>query len=614
MSFRRATIRGFGLPVQSSQTTRRPQAVTAAGLALLGLVGCSIVDGLGDFGKDVFDAEPTYLDTPGERIAEGEFRQLSLDISNIKGARFLTLRGQGKDSRLVTVPLEGGQGCEAPEVTGYFILYGMPQGSERLMTFYDPDGDGHGRLQFLDSYCKRVGGAFEDSEPYLYSTAHETGGTSASVLFQSGSALLRVSPSDGQATVLGDPISHFTVGESSFVLVENGVLVVYDSTARQELFRDGKAVTEVLVDRRSASPSEPSDYSTVFYVDQGQLKLLTTGESRLISPPEDKNLCELKLVGDWLFYLSPCAKRELWAQQLTHQVPVSLVGSPQHVDSGVTRGLIVLDSPLSSTDKRILYEKPDPKGKPALYAARNGAAGKLLYTGFAGLHQAFFLYAYALVEADEQQGKLVDVRADFERTLQERVARQYSGRVPGVSSGFSFAAQLELVNFDGTYGDLWDPSWTTSDPWVARHVTGKVVPRSPELVTMPTRVHPEPERYLWSRAVLHDMKGTQGSLRLSIPAAVHPEAAADATAIDVSSRAAPGRYRFFTDAPLLAWFEDVNATTKAGRLVVHHVFDGWQQVVAPEVTEVTEVAWGWWGLAYVVPSGKAQGLWTARLK
>ena len=91
-------------------------------VALYCITGCNIEGSVSGLADSLLDPEPSTIEGPGRRIAQGSYSDLELDASLSVGARLLALRHDRGESELAIVPFEGGEACHAGPATRFMRL------------------------------------------------------------------------------------------------------------------------------------------------------------------------------------------------------------------------------------------------------------------------------------------------------------------------------------------------------------------------------------------------------------------------------------------------------------------------------------------------------------
>src|SRR5690242_18289629 len=99
---------------------RPSRVLTVASLCFS--VGCNIEGSVSGLADSLLDPEPSTIEGPGRRIAEGSYSDLELDASLSVGARLLALRHDGDESELAIIPFEGGEACQVGPATRFMRL------------------------------------------------------------------------------------------------------------------------------------------------------------------------------------------------------------------------------------------------------------------------------------------------------------------------------------------------------------------------------------------------------------------------------------------------------------------------------------------------------------
>src|SRR6187431_2190949 len=100
----------------------RPLGAVLGVASLWCSVGCNIEGSVSGLADSLLDPEPSTIEGPGRRIAQGSYSDLELDASLSVGARLLALRHDKDESELAIIPFEGGEACHVGPATRFMRL------------------------------------------------------------------------------------------------------------------------------------------------------------------------------------------------------------------------------------------------------------------------------------------------------------------------------------------------------------------------------------------------------------------------------------------------------------------------------------------------------------
>jgi len=559
-----------------------PRWVVAAGALVL--AGCNLGQGFADFGKDVFEPDPVFIDGSGHRIAEGEFAGMLLDPWGEAGSVIVAFRHEDDGPHLRMQPFEGGPGCDVGPAQRCIVFNKLDDKEQLIAYVVAPDANGRGTLKFTNHQCETVSGSIDNA--LLPSDLFDS---PPGYLVDAGGQLLIVSPWDDQISVLAADLRSWSgVGTegSPIWFVDGGQFVLLDAS-HLEVVRTGTDVTQVV---GSADPQADE----IYLIDGGNLVVYrrSTGDTQVIA----EDACQVTRGADYVTYLSPCAERRLIAQDLATHVT-------EQLDVGVGRSLNaqrVRPADDTSVGVGMLYTKPSvdspgfedlwlkrPDEDPRLWEHRLGR----LVAGTAGTNPTLL----AIVDSDGQTGRLVRADADSETTLHDSVAVDYP--IDQASS------PIALVDFDGTAGNL-----TRIDGPDDTTVLASNVPLASEVVSPATDYLEgaiDSPQYLSERALVYNVDSWVGTLGIA------PEGE---PFVDLAEGVPLRYFRFFRRMAAIGYLDQWDAETGTGRLSVHQTDLGATSHVSDHVLEFAELLWPYEGVLYTVRDGDRTGVWVARAK
>jgi hypothetical protein len=219
-----------------SSSGRRP--AFSASLALVGATGCDIVQGLGDAGKAIFPDRPTYLNTPGTRLAAGSYS--TLDFSGVWlghhtiGFKLLARSVDPGDDSLAVIGFTDGRVCKVEHV-GAYRSSSLAGAGEVMLSYLDGAGP-RGTLRFADPECQPLPAVVPDA---ALSSAVMADGRR---LVVSGEDLVLVDAAAGVIEPFEPAVERImTRANGPFLIQAGGHLSVYDDDWNL-LHRHGKGV------------------------------------------------------------------------------------------------------------------------------------------------------------------------------------------------------------------------------------------------------------------------------------------------------------------------------------------------------------------------------------
>lgn len=565
----------------SSLTLKVAGASCGVVLCLL-LTGCSIGDGIANFGNNIANPPLVAIGGPGVRIATGHYSSPLVDPWAEEGPAIVAFEYLDDGPHLAMRPLDGTAGCDTGLAYSSVVRDKLVNLTQLIAYLGPPITDGRGPVHFVDHSCKEYGAPVQNANlpELLYSDP-------PGYLVDAGTELLVVDPWNGTSTVLAGNLTwwaKWSLADSSIAVIDGGHFKIFN--AQQQVSCDlGTAVTEMAL---------LSGQSGAFaLVDGGTLR---TYRSLADTAPVDIATDACKPVSDsggCLFYFSPCAARQLQCYRADR-------GQSTPIDSGVN-ALISSRTNSGTTDFSVLYTKPNLQSNGFdLWLYTPGASPAMMVAQF------YRLYAWsappaleiiALVNADVDKGQAIRHTSAGDVVLADSVSVQFS--------------QGLLANFDvvGSIGDLNTPLQLgqTSQFVVAG------VPFVPRMSTIVASKNANTVQY--GNALISAAKGAVGNLTLvRYPTATSPGPALPRT---VASNVPVGSYEFFEGMNALAYIENwknVPGVGGTGSLVVHELELDARSNVSNDVREFQEVLWPFEGVMYIVPSGDQAGIWVARAK
>lgn len=551
------------------------------------LWGCNIGEGFADFGTDVFEPEPVFVDGPGHRIAKGRFSGMLLDPWGEEGAVIVAFRHEDDGPHLRMQPFAGGKSCDVGRAQRCIVFNKLDDRPQLVAYLESVDAQGRGILNFTHHDCETAFGGIENAQ--IPSELFES---PPGYLVDVGNQLLEIDPWDQKIRVLAEDLwrwSGVPTEERPLWVIDKGELVMLDSE-REPLWRVGSAVTETVQLPTLDSPE-------MMLVDAGNLVKYASHADEPITVAE--GVCQVALRGGFVTYVSPCGTRRMVAQDLqtgTTEVVEEQMGRVLQMQRSATPapGLLGID---------VLYTKPsvDSPGFDDVWVGHTGQAPTLVahrLGQFLSGTPSTPPTLLAVVDSDGVVGRLVRIGAAGEVTLAEGVAVGYAIQ--------QSPALIAMINSDGIKGDLVriDEGKTTSMTVLARGLPMETVPDVPSTEYLDGSIT-DPE-YLKLTATVYDVEGRIGTLGL----APGPGLPFEPLATGVPQ----GRFGFFRRMSAIGYLSDWDLEFGGGTLALYQTHLQATSVVAKGVAEFTELLWPYEGVLYTVPSGDNEGIWVARAK
>lgn len=216
---------------------------TGLGLLLFPLVGCDLAEGLGDVGDSLTSPDAALLDSPGRKLAAGQYHRLLIDGSLDDGGHVIALRTIDEGTEAAIIPYLEGDGCTITPATAF----------ERLSSRVDvdlpgvisvqrnTDSTGRGTIDFVDFDCKTVIESIPDASlPQIAFPAASPEGLLALTL---QGDLYQVNAVHQRLDSIANEVTIARTDTDRLWTIENGELVLRDVEYR-ELERFGTGVTE----------------------------------------------------------------------------------------------------------------------------------------------------------------------------------------------------------------------------------------------------------------------------------------------------------------------------------------------------------------------------------
>src|SRR5688572_19332725 len=186
--------------------------------------GCNIEGSVSGLADSLLDPDPSTIEGPGRRIAQGSYSDLELDASLSVGARLLALRHDREDSELAIIPFEGGDACHVGPATRFMRLASQVDVHlTPIVGYLGERTNGQGTLHFVDFDCQEVMDPIEQVglPQVLYPRGNATG-----LLTLSGSGMVYfIDVTKPEVRVVAENVRSGRVGNSHLWLIEEGTLL-----------------------------------------------------------------------------------------------------------------------------------------------------------------------------------------------------------------------------------------------------------------------------------------------------------------------------------------------------------------------------------------------------
>lgn len=544
-----------------------------AAAGLLTLAGCHNIDFSGL--SDLVDVDPTYLNLPGRRIAEGQFESVSVDGTDSGGAFVVGFDVALATPGLAIFPFGGGPGCRTGPANSYLSSYFSTRSELPLyFPFIEQPSGSARRLHLTGSECQEPIAPIENTGfPLIPPSLGDPPGYLA---LTGGSDLLFLEPWVPKQTTIATDAHGTQILPDKIWSIEGGNLVAR-THAFDVLARFGTNVTEFATTTETVARTAFVDGGALFVVTD-DFKTVTQ-----IEPDACKVGFPSGFRGRGLSYYAPCASERL-----------VLYGSPLLSDPGP--GQSDQKFPLSdsatgnpqiafSGDQGFVFFVSNSDPNATNGTLWGGAIGSTLESIAAG------------PQLDGRRAPIIQLEGTSWRMLVEVTARV--GRLiqwnPGATPNTiaeSVAEEddpLAIVNYDGKVGDL-----AILDSVGISAIVAKGVPRG--------GIDVEPRGI----AAITEFDGTSGTL-LASPA---DASRFDAVAPQVSLKG----FGVIQSLAAVAYLHDYDPRSRSGMLGVRVIESGDTFDTGVRASEWVEVGWPQPGLLYVVPNGNHQGIWFAALK
>lgn len=570
------------------------RAVRFTGRSLVGLTAltaaCNIESGVGDLASSLLDPDPSTIEGPGRRVAQGSYSDLELDASLSVGARLLALRHDREESELAIIPFEGGEACHVAPADRFMRLASQVDVNlTPIVGYLTAHDDGRTDLHFVDFDCREVMPPVEQVglPQVLYPRADATG-----LLALSDSGIVYfIDVTKPEVRVVADNVRSGRVGNSHLWLVENGVL-----NARDDNFEVAASYgTDVREFALFSGLSDPS-VTDAAYIEDSTLYLASGTSGKVLELAEDAcNITDIGHSGAFAFY-SPCESRRLaiaYRRQLAglepNEVRVAHLSDgaidPRQIDlfwgDAYAAALFLVSDDSRATSGALLFqvfdaETGDPEEATEVETSAHIDTGGIVLVDYAD--GVGMLTAPRIENDDDGRPKFIKLEP-----LAEDVAQ-----LPGVTVSSSVGV---LGNFDASAqtGDLLlfsnnleaDPETLARNVPVQRHARDTARQRS---------------------AFVADFDGATGTAYLLD--------AKKATAL--GDHVLPNSLQFIELPESVAYLAN---TSKRERELTLYILQNKLEVrINQHVNEYHGLPWPSPGVLYSVDQGSQQGIWFARAK
>jgi hypothetical protein len=534
-------------------------------LAPLVGAGCDIVQGFQNAGDSLFPPQKTYLEAPGFRLTEGNFRNLNVGVGD---ELYLFARDASPmaEASLYSMRYVDPKPCKLTGVGRYWTS-GLP--SERpAQVVYLPNYEARGPARFADARCGLHDLVIENADLPFAETAE-------GVLMLSGSDLLRVEPTEERVDVLARGIQRFALnGPGAHFLVIDNKLEAYllSSFARVGSVGDG------VVDVRSVG-------SALLFEDRtGVHSVSVSGASEIVVKEVAEGGCRMGYIsGSLLAYYSSCADRTLsmYDASTGKSTELDYVADPLvfavELDPGAKHAEAKLDGDYWYYSLREPYT---PYGGGTLVARRPDGEELVLGPG-ARLERTKLdskgEFGLALLDVMEGTGRLVRFRRD--------------GTVDPLATNVLDSPNDLIVNWNGAVGDR---ARITEEGELEILLHG-----------VPRRDYDYVDQSRRWRAIFDESDGVTGRLSIADPSSRTLE---DKRVIAQGVR--HQRHQFLDVVlPGIAFISNYDREREMGRLEYTNLELDFRGTISEGVSDFIPSGNG---ILYAVPFGEARGVWIAR--
>jgi hypothetical protein len=552
-----ANVQGNALRI--GRALALPLAVSAAS-------SCNIVQGFQDAGDALFPPQKTYLETPGFRLAEGDFRRLNVGVGD--ELYLLARSSNDTDPSLFSMRYVDPKPCKLSNVVRYWSS-GLPTDYPAQLLYFESDIQ-RGTLHFADTRCNVHDLVLEDAE---FPRDERADG----LLLMSGTKLLLVDPAVGRVDTIREGVQGILPsGPGGHVLIVDGKLESYTDDW-DFIDRVGDGVVAI----RGVG-------GVFLYEDSTGVHALgafggAEGPSLFVTDV-DPDGCRLGWVsGSKIAYYSPCAEGKLavWDASTSHTTPIDYPADPASF-------AFEADPKASATSAHFpdgywFYSLRDftADGGSTL-VARSPEGDELVLGTNAKLDRTKLDssgdYGLTVLDAAGELGRLVRWERD--------------GTVTTLAENMFLNSGDLIVHWNGAVGDR---ARLTSEGELEVLLTG--VPRRDFDYT--------DEKNRWRAVFDHSTDGLSGTLSIAPPSA-RDYAGKHAIALNVRHP----RHEFLDVVlPGIAYVSNYDAATDTGTLEYNNLELGFRGTVSDGVSDFIPTGTG---ILYTVPFGRAKGVWLAR--
>ena len=555
---------------------------------LLTLLACDPTSGLADTADAALPSIKRYFDGPGQRIAEGPWHRVVVDIDTDTLYHLGARRLDDEEPTFHLFGADAKDGCQVSPNIGTWLMAKPAAAPYRLLPYLESsDEQGRGRLRFTTLDCEVQDVVVEGAGrpyPQLYDHGY---------LVPTEKGYTFVDPWSGEAQVIAENLQGVLAWPSSALFWADGKLKSFSDQFEKgaEL---GQNVTTAL----------NIGNGFLFEDDTGLQRLSWDYQSlALASEPVLPGACRLQrsrgtssdAAGIWLALQMPCGNPKPSLVQVDQQMNVL----QQHelefeADARYARALFPLGSGGEDpTPFAMLYLTDVAEdGLGTLWAFREGDPAPVELGERAELDSALVALPSSdwdgLVQINYQQlgGYTAFDWLHFRWNGEtELVAEHVLQNSPGGEV---------LVNFDGVAGDL--PQFDED----GLHLVAEDVPPGVRdaVSYIGTR------RY--ARVDLFD--GDSGRLQIT------KDAARERGFEELGSAVKPEGVRFSWFMPALLFLESWDKERETGSLVAYNYELDARTTLAEDVSSFDLTSYPWDGVVYTVPSGSKRGLWFSRAK
>lgn len=541
--------------------------------SLFGVSACDIVQGFENAGDALFPPQKTYLETPGFRLAEGNFTRLNVGIGD---ELYLLARdaNPGAEPALYSMRYVDPKPCKISGVGRYWSS-GLPSEFPAQIAYLEGD-ERRGTLHFADARCKEHALTFPDAELPLDEGA-------AGLLILSGTDLLLVDPPKGTKKLIASGLqAMYMNGPGAHYLVVGGELRAYQLGSWDPIGSTGENVIAV----RGLSGAFYYEDSTGVH---SVVTIVPAGMPLLAVKDIDPEGCRIGWVsGSAMAYYSPCPEP---GTDLS-TVPVSLYDASKerttHLDyvADPYYFSIELDPEAHASDAKFdedywYYTIRNPQEAGGTLIARSPAGEELV------LGQSPRLERTRLDDSGEYGLAIVDASGEVGRL----VRWQFDGTVETIATDVLTSSGDLIVNWNGTVGDR---ARLDDDDELEILLEG-----------VPRRDYEYQDQSRRWRAIFDESNGITGTL------SIDSSGSRTFSKKRVIARGVRHPRHQFLDVvlPGIAYISNYDIETDTGLLEYNNLELGFRGIISEGVSDFIPSGNG---LLYAVPFGEARGVWIAR--